>query len=264
MKPVFYLPLPRILLPWIFSCTLAAAVPGRGEERPVPPPASEPPFPSLTVRGQGEVSVAPDQALVRVGVEAGADDAVTAQNKINTAMHQAIDRIHKVGIPSAAIQTSGVSLQPVYAGAGNGSQTITGYRASNVIRVRVDDLSLLGKAIDAAVAAGANRIEGVTFQLKHDLPERTRALQMAVEEARAKAKAMAAGLGVRLGPVAMVSEEGAVVVPPRPFLAAETMVARSTPVQAGEIRVQASVTVSYQLGGETGSDSSTAAAERGR
>lgn len=232
----------------------------------MPPPAVEPPLRSLTVRGQGEVSVTPDQALVRVGVEAGADDAVTAQSKINTAMHQAIERIHKVGIPSAAIQTSGVSLQPVYAGAGNGSQTqtITGYRASNVIQVRVDDLSLLGKTLDAAVSAGANRIEGVTFQLKHDLPERTRALQMAVEEAGAKAKAMAAGLGVRLGPVAMVSEEGAMVVPPRPFLAAETTLARSTPVQAGEIRVQASVTVSYQLGGETGSDSATAAAERGR
>jgi uncharacterized protein len=168
---------------------------------------------TVTVRGQGEVSAAPDRATVHLGVEAHATTAITVQETIASAMQKTMAQLRKLGVPDEAIQTTGLYLAPVYSQANPEAQTIDGYRASNVIRVRVDDHTQLGKVIDAAVLAGVNRLEGISFELKNDLTRRPRALKLAVAEAGSKAEAIALGLGVRLGSVENVSEEGAVVLP---------------------------------------------------
>jgi uncharacterized protein len=207
--------------------------------------------PALTVHGQGEVSVRPDRALVQLGAEAQASEAVVAQQNVNRIMERAIKQIRNTGIPVEAIQTSGLQLFPVYGQQGPrgdrqaGQETLIGYRAANMLRIRVDDIDQAGQVIDAGMAAGANRLHGVSFDIKQELPHRTKALQLAVEEARAKAQAIARALGQPLGPVRHVAEEGGVGIP-RPF-GMERAMAVATPVQPGELQVQASVTMVFDL-----------------
>ena len=123
------------------------------------------------------------------------------------------------------------------------------YRASNTVQVEVDDLKKVGDVIDAGMKAGANRIEGVSFDLKDDTAARENAIREAIKEARAKAQTMAAALNVKLGTVHQVQEGGVHLVRPQ-MMAYDRAVAgaaAATPVQPGQVHVQASVSVTYRL-----------------
>jgi uncharacterized protein YggE len=210
---------------------------------------------TLTVTGTGEVNAAPDQAFVRLGAIAQAAEAAAAQTTVNEVMQKALSQIEKAGIPPRSIRTSGLTLTPIYASqksATAGEPKIVGYRAGNVIEATVDDIKLVGKVIDAGLTAGANRLEGVSFGLKNDLPQRTDALTKAVEEAQTKARTMARALDVSLGAVREVNEGGVQIFRQDHFAdnRSRMMVADAmqTPVEPGEIRVQATVTIHYDLG----------------
>ena len=161
--------------------------------------------PTLTVFGRGEVSVAPDMAVVRLGAVAQADRADTAQNRVNATAREILKRIGALGIPEEKIATSQLTLSPVYRSRSKGSAeepsetAIIGYRAGNIVRVTVDDLKILGKVVDAGLSAGANRVEGISFDLKDDGESRLRALAIAAQDARSKAERIAGAMGVRAG-----------------------------------------------------------------
>jgi len=210
--------------------------------------------PSLTVSADGEARVAPDVATVRLGVSAQAKTAREAQGQVNQAAGAILEAVRKLGIPADHIQTSELNLGPVY-GQGRPDREpqepqIVGYQASNVVSVEVDQLDKVGPVIDAGLGAGANRLEGVVFGLRNDRQARAAALTQAVEEARAKAEAMAAALKVRLVRILEVGEGGTAVAP-QPFFKAGRMamesMAADTPVAAGQVGVAASVTVRWEI-----------------
>lgn len=226
------------------------------------PLAAQPPapgggdlVPSLSVSGQGEAQVTPDEATVRLGVTAQAPTARAAQDQVSRTADAILDAIRKLGVPAERIQTSELNLSPLYAqdqpeGGGYTAPRITGYQASNVVSVRLDDLAKTGPVIDAGLAAGANRLEGVVFGLRDDAAARADALRAAVAEARAKAEALADALRVRLVEVIDVTEGGVSVTPP-PFpgryaLATEASMA-DTPVSPGQVEMGGTVTVRYRI-----------------
>ncbi len=210
--------------------------------------------PTLTATGHGEVTAPPDHATVRLGAEAQAEDADAAQAAVNATMQKALKQIRKAGVAERSIQTLGLRLTPVYSSPKPGHESepprVVAYRAANTIQVQVDDLPLVGKVIDAGVQAGANRLEGVSFELKDDLPPRLRALRQAADEAKAKARAMAEALGVELVHVREATEGGVSIQPRQEMLAgaARAMGATATPVHPGELRIQATVTLRYEIG----------------
>jgi uncharacterized protein YggE len=147
----------------------------------------------------------------------------------------------------ADIKTVSYSLQPNYRyPQGGGEPTITGYTATNIVRVTLDDLTKVGSAIDAATQAGANRIHQLQFTVKDERPLEAQALREAAIRARQKAEALATALGVRITRVLHVSESSPVVVPVRDVAFARAEVA-STPIEPGTIEVRASVTVSVEI-----------------
>src|SRR5207253_878860 len=84
----------------------------------------------------------------------------------------------RLGVPAAQVQTAELNLSPVYAQGRPGGESeprITGYQASNVVTVRLDKLDRVGPVIDAGLAAGANRLEGVGFGLRDDRQARAEA-----------------------------------------------------------------------------------------
>ena len=211
--------------------------------------------PVLTVAGSGQARVAPDEATVRLGVTAQAPTARAAQEQVNRVANAVLDAVRKLGVEAKDIQTSDLSLNPLYAqGRGQELQEprITGYQASNVVSIRLEDLMKVGPVIDAGLAAGANRLEGVFFGLRNDQAARAEALTDAVREARSKAEALARALRVRLVEIVEVAEGGVTISPPpSPFRGrvamAEMAMDASTPVSAGEVGVEASVTLRYRI-----------------
>jgi len=240
------------LLATLLLSSLAAA-PAAAQGGPVPPP----PVPSLTVSADGEARVSPDEATVRLGVFAQAPTARDAQNQVNKTAGAILEAVRRLGIPADHIQTSELNLGPVY-GQGRPDREpqepqIVGYQASNVVSVQVEQLDKVGPVIDAGLAAGANRLEGVTFGLRDDHKARAEALTRAVEEARVKADALARALKVRLVRILEVAE-GGIAVTPQPFMKAGRMAMETamadTPVSAGQVGVSASVTVRWEIAPE--------------
>ena len=210
--------------------------------------------PLIHVSGRGEVMAAPDRAVVRLAVETNSEEAAGAQNQVNEIIKKTVAGIRKAGIPEEAIRTSGLSLTPIYSKLSSSKESappkILQYRAATSIEVRVDEIAKAGQVIDAGLQAGANRLEGISFELKDELPSRTRALRLAVNEARQKAEAIAGELGVRIRKVRDITEEGVHLMPQPRFARAEMAGISMAPteVQPGELRIQASVTVQYEIG----------------
>lgn len=244
-RPVFTTSLLAALL-------LAAASTAAAQETSVDAPT----IPVLTVSAQGDARVTPDEATVRLGVFTQAPTAREAQDQVSRTAAAILEAVRRLGIPAERIQTSDLSLGPVYGQGRPGNEPeeprIVGYQASNVVSIQVEQLDKVGPVIDAGLGAGANRLDGVMFGLRNDRQARAEALTQAVEAARAKAEALARALRVRLVRILEVAEGGAAVSPP-PFLKGRMAAMESmadTPVSPGQVGVNATVTIRWEIAPE--------------
>ena len=200
---------------------------------------------SITVVGQGDAKIAPDVGYVSVGVRTREKTAKEAQDKNNQAMAAVIAKVKSLGVDDKDIQTSGISLYPVY----SQENVISGYEAANSVTVRTD-IGKVGPVIDAAVEAGANSNVSVGFGLKDPSAATLQALEAATKDARARADAIAKGLGVMIKEVQIAVEEtttSPVVMRDTGYNVAAASEAKMapTPVQAGELTVTSRVRVTY-------------------
>lgn len=215
--------------------------------------------PTLSVRGRAEVAAPPDLAVIRTGAVVQQATADAAQAQINQIMQRATAAIGKLGVSASQIQTAAITLTPVYTTAPPPGTTqqpieprIVAYRASNTMEIRLENLQLLGQVIDAAVVAGANQLEDLSFQIKDDAQYRQEALSSAARQARAKATAIAEALGVQLLGVQQAQEAGVETIRPIGYVRQAMAMAETTalpPVQPGQVRVEANVAVTYLISG---------------
>ena len=235
---------------WLAICLLVAvALPAWAQEEAAPTRAA---VRTLSVTGTAQTRERPDLATVTLGLETQAAELTPAIAQNNRAMEAVVAAIRKLGIAARDIQTANFSVFPLYRSRptpqGDEEQQLIGYRVSNLVTVRTENMDRVGPIIDAGMAAGANQVTGVGFSLRDDLGARSRALGAAAREARAKAEALADALGLRLGPVVAVSEQGAQVRPV--FTEAMARFAGApgpTPISPGQVEVSATVSLTYQL-----------------
>lgn len=206
----------------------------------------------LTAFGTGEVRATPDMAEVQLGVVTEAPNATDARQQNASRAEKVISAISALGIPENAIRTSIFQLEAVRRFEDQnqnqrGEPPIVGYRVTNEVNVRTPKFDLVPRIIDDAIKAGANRVDYVSFILSNEASARQSALREAGADARANAQAMAKGLGVTLGQVQSVQQGGAVVPQPGPVMFRAAEAAVSTPILPGEVTVNATVTVTYQL-----------------
>jgi uncharacterized protein YggE len=210
--------------------------------------ANQPPqMKTLQVTGQGTVSAMPDEALLLLAVQTQATSATQASGDNAATMSSVMDALVNVGIGKSAIQTVSYSLTPIYENKPDQTTppNIIGYAARNAIQVNVTDFSLVGKALDAAVKAGANEVQGVTFTLSPAVSStiERQASQLAIQDAEVKAKAVASTLGVSLvGPISVTP--GYVF---QPVFQSLVRSATETPIQPGSLQVTATVQITYEF-----------------
>jgi uncharacterized protein YggE len=154
-----------------------------------------------------------------------------------------IDVLHAAGVADADIQTSDLSVQPVF----DDHDRITGYEATNTVTARIRDLSRAGGIVDAAAdqAGNAIRVQGITFSIDDDSNLLAAARTEATKRARAQAEQLAAGAEVEVGPVRSISET--TTAQPLPSSGAAADRALGTPVQPGSQVLSVSATVVFSL-----------------
>ncbi len=215
---------------------------------PLPALADDNLPPMITVTGTGTVEAAPDIATLSIGVTTQGETAAEALSANSAALDAVMARLTAAGIAAPDMQTSNLSLNPNWTGYESSSvsgPTISGYVASNILTIRLRQLDGLGAVLDAAVADGANTLNGLTFGLADPKPALDEARKEAVADARARAELLAAAAGVKLGRVISISE-GVVPTDPAPMFRAEASAA-PVPVAGGEVGLSASVTIFYQI-----------------
>lgn len=244
---------PTTLLVLIFA-TLTSSVFAQSSG---PIPQSVPLPGTITVSGNAQVLVVPDEATIRIGVVRQASSAKDAQEEAAKIGADILKSIGGLGVPAQRIQTSRLTISPVYgqqrANPGNIDTTrITGYVASNTVTVTLENLSMVGPVVDAGLDNGANQLEGVQFRLKNDAKAREQALKQAVTEAKGKAVAIAEALAVTLGPILEVNENGTSVMPlgrssEEAVMAMAVRGPNPTPVSPGQLEINASVQLRFAV-----------------
>lgn len=208
--------------------------------------------PSLLTSGHGEAKISPDRASVVINVQTRALTAAAAGADNAQRTRAVLDALSKLGLPGDQLSTEGYSVYPEMAYDRNGGAPhVTGYVVTNTVKAETKQVAQAGAIVDAALGAGANMINGLSFYASNIEQPRRAAIAIAVANARADADAMARAAGGSLGALIEMSTQGP-TVPPRPMyemaaLRKGAAMAEPTPITPGEQTVSVFVTARWQF-----------------
>lgn len=216
----------------------AALLAGGADAAPTPMSAGTN---TVTVDGTGTVTAVPDQASFDFAVQTKAATANAALTKNGADVRAMIAAVEGAGVPEASIQTAQVSLDPVTSSDGT---SIVAFTAYDTVTVSNLSIAKAGGIVDAAVGAGATSVSGPSLTVSSQDALYAQALKAAVAQAKTKAQALAGAANEPLGQIETMVEGGGQVTP-LPLAAAQS----STPIEPGTQQIQATVTVTFGLGG---------------
>ena len=207
---------------------------------------------TIRVQGHATREVAPDMALLTIGVNTRAPNAAAAMDANSTAARKVIDAAKRSGIAAGDIRTASVGLSEATKSrrdpTGMTTQEPDGYNAFNTVIIRVRDLSRLGQVIRDMVEDGANRMSGLSF----DIADRDRIADEVRKEALLDARRIATDLATTAG--ASLGSVQKIFYPPiqggRPMradFAAMAVQKSAVPIEAGAIAIQADVEAVWEL-----------------
>jgi uncharacterized protein YggE len=208
--------------------------------------------PSVTANGEAVINVEPDQAEIDIGVVTQARNAPDAAKENANKLTRVTAEIKKLLGKDDEVKTAGYSLNPNYRHAREGGKPeITGYTATNIIRIKTRSLDKVGKLIDAGMQSGANAINRLAFTLSDEHGAQLQALRLASAKARAKAEEMAGALGLKVIRILSLTEGDRgfrpILVPQARGVQME-MAAAPTPIESGTIEVRSSVSLTAEIG----------------
>ena len=201
-------------------------------------------LPGITVVGSGTARAVPDVADWSFGVQSDAETASAALKAASEATRRIIGALRDEGIAKEDLRTEQVSLYPRTTDDG---RAVIGYSASSTVHATVRDLGKAGSIVDAAVEAGANQIYGPSLRVSDNRAQYRAAIEAALDDARARAQALAAKAGVTLGgPVAIVESGGVTPGPLYDRGMAEAGRAE-VPIEPGVDEIAATLTVTFAI-----------------
>ena len=246
------------LAPLAPALALALALPGAFAMAQTASPAATiaPTSTLLSLSAEARVTRAPDLAVFSAGVTSQGKTAAAALAANSAEMNKVIAALKAAGIADKDIQTSNLNLNPVYAQPVIGPHgqvepqepRIVGYQVNNQVTVRQRKLAEFGKVLDTLVAAGANHINGPSFELDNAEAALDQARAEAMAKARQRAELYARAAGLKVKRIIAISEGGG-YSPPMPVMYAKVAMAdaAATPVAAGEVGLTATLSVQFEL-----------------
>lgn len=205
---------------------------------------------AFTVSGEGKITLIPDIAVLSVGVSAEGISVSQVQDELNGNINAISAAMKKRGIDTKDIKTSYYNITPTY-DYENSRQKITGYQANSNLTIKVRKIDSANDVIDAATQAGANQVGDIFFDVDDKTKAENEARELAVLDAKSKAKAAARAAGFSLGRVINYSEDGG--NGPRPImydalkLVPDAEIGQPTQVEPGTSEISIIVTLSYEI-----------------
>ncbi|MBB6610469.1 SIMPL domain-containing protein [Pontibacter sp. Tf4] len=209
--------------------------------------------PLVNVNGVGEVRVQPDQVMLQMGVEVREKTLEQARKQADAKAAAIISYLKKQGVSEKDIQTSYMSIYPIYSNGEYGRTTPDAYTAQKTMTVLVRKLNRFDELMSGLYGAGVNRVEGVQFKVSDVEKYRAEARKKAVQDAKQKATALTGELGAKVGNVYSINEStngGR----PVPMYAEAAMMktmdsagAEGPTIAGGEVIITSNVSVSFVI-----------------
>jgi uncharacterized protein len=232
-----------LLASLLVTFSLAAQQPAGLVPGPMRPPSV------ISTSATSEARYVPDRATISLGVQTRAATAAKASADNAIKQRAVIDAIRAQGIAPDQISTVNYNLnaEQVYnPQAGDKAPRVTGYVATNTVRVEVKKVEQVGALIDAAIAKGANDVSSLDFHSSAPDSLRRLALADAYKQAVADATILARAAGGQLGELIELTTgdscEGA-----QPRAIGFAKMATSTPISVGEHGVNAVVMARWRF-----------------
>jgi uncharacterized protein YggE len=200
---------------------------------------------TLNLAAYGETEVAPDEAILTLGVQSRAPTAGEAMTENAGQMSAVIAALRKAGVAERDIRTTNLNLSAQYSYPPDKPPMLDGYVVGNDVSVTVNDIAKVGAVVDAVTAAGANQINGVSFALKDPSAAEDAARLVALKALAAKAALYANASGYHIARLVNLSEQAGVA--PGPVRPVMMLAKAATPVSAGELTVRVEVSGVYEL-----------------
>lgn len=238
---------------------------------------------TISATGQGTASLPPDKAVISASVQTEATAASDALDQNSRTVAAVIAAVKAQGVGDAGIQTTQLTLYPVYASSTTCNQgqpplpygtvygpaascdepspppTVSYFQVTEGLSVTTTDLSNVPVLVEAMVGAGITQFSGIQYGWQNPEQLQTMAIQAASADAQREAQTLAASLGVTLGPVlssSLVYSSApplpAVPAPPPPTPAGvprPALPALAPPLQPGQQSANASVSVTFAIAG---------------
>jgi uncharacterized protein YggE len=206
---------------------------------------------TIVTSGLGELTLSPDRVVLMIDVTTRESSAAAATLKNGSLIRRVVDTLGALRGPGDSVELTAIG---VHANENYQEGRILGYQATGVIRVVLRRLDQLGHFIDAAFAAGATGIDNLAFHSDREDSAADEAAARAYDRAEKQAQALATAAGVRLGPVMRVSSDFVPSYVNRSTFGSLQLSGiqvggyGSTPITPEDIRVTASVRVTWQIG----------------
>ncbi|HML36514.1 MAG TPA: SIMPL domain-containing protein [Bacillota bacterium] len=196
-------------------------------------------FRIMTLTGQGRITLIPDIAIIRLGVELTGDDLAQLQSQNAMLSQSVLDTLRRMGVSDIRTYQYTIDRNYEYV---DGTPVDQGFTVRNILEIRTGDMESVGTVIDAAVGAGANTVDLISLETSDPEYYYQQALNLAVANAIEKARSISGNLGIRIDPIpASITENSAM---PRPALPFQRELA-ATPIVPGEIAVEANITAEF-------------------
>jgi len=204
--------------------------------------------PTLSVLGQGTAFATPDTADISAAVTRTSAGRAAAREDVARRGEALLAALQRLGVPRADIQTQAISLTR----STHKRRPHVRWTASLALGVHLTDVTLVGPVFDALTAARADDVSGPSFGFSNPTAGLPEAEQAALADARARADAAAAAVGMRVVGVQSINlDPGSVVTPVATgdsgATAAPAPKETPTPVESGRVQVSAAVAVVFLL-----------------
>ena len=220
----------------------------------------EPPL--ITVTGQAEVRVPPDEVVFTLAVENTDRDMLVASKKTDDSVKQILSIARKNNVKPEDVQTSQISVQPKYntddmpyEERSKVSRVLVGYEVSKTMAIRLRDISRFDELLGDVIRAGITSLSNLEFLDSQIRKHRDEARRMAIRAAQEKAKLLAGEIGQSIGPAYSITEyttdygraSGTLQTQNASIGAGSDASVSESAIAPGSISVTAQVTVRFRL-----------------
>jgi uncharacterized protein YggE len=227
------------------------AIPSLVIGQTVPQVTLSPAPPQVVVTGTGEATVTPDRATLLLGVQTRATTAAAAGAENARRLQAVLDALRALGLSSEQLSTVNYNVSPdmQYSPNGQTPPRVIGYVVTNMVKVELRKLEDVARAIDAALAKGANEVSSLNLYSSKADSVRRSALGLAVADARADAEVLARAAGGSLGQLLELTTVESPVYPVPIMARNMSMAAQKTPIEGGQQTLSVTVTARWALVG---------------